>query len=59
VLVLTRYVETMQRLQDVFLDATVLDRLEWCWTSSGEYISSSAYRTLFLGQHAIEGSKEL
>jgi hypothetical protein len=38
----------------VVLDATMLDRPEWHWTLSGQFTSSSAYKALFLGHHAID-----
>jgi hypothetical protein len=56
--VLVQFLEIRQRLQDFTLDLVTPDRLEWKWSSSGQFSTGSAYKTLFLGQHSVQGSKE-
>jgi hypothetical protein len=57
--VLMQFLSIRQWLQEFHLDPSTPDRLEWKWTSSGEFSASSAYKALFLGQQSVEGSKEL
>jgi hypothetical protein len=57
--VLVQFLELRQRLHDFALDASTPDHLEWKWSSSVQYSAGSAYKVLFFGQHAVEGSKEL
>jgi hypothetical protein len=47
--VLVQFLEIRQRLQDFMLDPVTPDRLEWKWSSSGQFSIGSAYNTLFLG----------
>jgi hypothetical protein len=43
----------------ITLGLTMPDSTVWHWDPSGKYSTSSAYQALFLGQHALEGAKEL
>jgi hypothetical protein len=43
----------------ITLDPAALDSTVWRWELSGIYSTSLAYQALFLGQHAMEGAKEL
>jgi uncharacterized membrane protein len=46
---LVQFLEIRQRLQDFALDPVMPDRLEWKWSSSGQFSTGPAYKTLFLG----------
>jgi hypothetical protein len=59
ILVLMQYLHLHQQLEDISLSQMVVDRLIWKWTASSQYSSSSAYATMFLGQLALLGAKEL
>jgi hypothetical protein len=56
---LIQYLEVRQRLGDITLYPVVPDWLQWRWSTSGSFSTSSSYTALFTGQHSIAGSKEL
>jgi hypothetical protein len=59
VLVLVQFVLLHQRMQEVQLNPSMPDRLQWRWTSNGVYSSRSAYAALLLGQSAVPGTQVL
>jgi hypothetical protein len=46
---LVQFLEIRQRLQDFALDPVMPDRLEWKWSSSGQFSTGPVYKTLLLG----------
>jgi hypothetical protein len=59
VLTILQYLEAHQCIDPIQLSAGEPDRFIWRWTSSGQFSSKSAYTTMFVGESAILGSKEL
>jgi hypothetical protein len=57
--VLSKYLHLCVEVNSITLGPTVPDSTVWRWDPSGKYSASSAYQTLFLGQHTLEGAKEL
>ncbi|CAM0872787.1 unnamed protein product [Alopecurus aequalis] len=47
--VLTQFLQLVDALQHVVLSAGTPDRLEWKWTPSSQYSTSSAYRAFHIG----------
>jgi hypothetical protein len=44
---------------DEALQVGVQNQLVWRWSASGQYSSSTAYQSMFIGQLALLGAKEL
>jgi hypothetical protein len=47
------------RLEGVVLLPNIQDMMQWHWSASRQYSSSSAYSALFLGSASILGAREL
>jgi hypothetical protein len=41
------------------LNSGTEDKFRWKWTTDGQFSTASAYRALFIGQHAVPGAKVL
>jgi hypothetical protein len=57
--VLIQYLELHQRLQHIELDGQLPDKVEWRWTASGQYSSTSAYAALQFRQAEVAGARQL
>jgi hypothetical protein len=55
--VLVHYVQIRERIDAIQLNLAVQDKMVWCWCSSGDYSSSSAYEAMFYGQSQMLGAK--
>jgi hypothetical protein len=56
--VLVQYLHLRQQVQDRALSSAA-GRVLWRWSSSGQYSASTACQTMFAGQAAILGAKEI
>jgi hypothetical protein len=57
--VLVQFLQLHQHLQHFQLVEHQPDRVLWCWSSTGQYSSASAYAALQLGQVRIKGCAQL
>lgn len=56
---IARFVRLWSLLEHVNLDDLAEDRMEWRWSSDGQYSSSSAYRAFFSGRTTMRGMNKL
>jgi hypothetical protein len=55
--VLMQYLHLRRCLQMVTLTPESKDHVLWCWSSTAQYWTHSAYLAIFAGQSAIVGAK--
>lgn len=53
------YLNSWERMIVVTLDSSTQDKLLWKWTPDNCFTTASAYRALFVGQHATPGARIL